>query len=148
MNLFASLVIWSLSKPKKDRTFQPDTVIMMSSNCELTGEPAENAKDIVFVTITGPAKWLAGPSLLKSDVASGATFHTLLRNELTTLQTVHYCCCYYIMSCCLCSNTKMLAESLCLSILQLCSVWRVALVNTSCLGHFWLIHVMLCWSMW
>ena len=76
MNLFASLVIWSLSKPKKDRTFQPDTVIMMSSNCELTGEPAENAKDIVFVTITGPAKWLAGPSLLKSDVASGATFHT------------------------------------------------------------------------
>ena len=72
---------------------------MMSSNCELTGEPAENAKDIVFVTITGPAKWLAGPSLLKSDAAPGVTFQSLLRNELTTLQTVHYyCCCYYIMS--------------------------------------------------
>ena len=61
-------------KTKKKIEHSWNTVIMMSSNCELTGEPAENAKDIVFVTITGPAKWLAGPSLLKSDVASGATF--------------------------------------------------------------------------
>ena len=61
----------------------------MSSNCEVSGEPAENEKDTVFVTITGPAKWLAGPSLLKADATpAGATFHTLLRNELTTLQTV------------------------------------------------------------